>query len=256
MPNVQPHARYFQLRFALVLVAAAAAAAIVIAAISVHRSISLGTAATARPASHSSPLTLTERVLPPSALPDFISMGRPAVVHSASSWATSAERSPRPALETQRLNRLGFVGGVDEHLQGRFPLAAEAISVVERYRSAAGARAELAYQRRSTLASAIDGGQRIMPFGGIAIPGGFGWVARTRSVTGINVMFTSGSYYYLVGSGAAPGAHGAPTPAQIVAAAQVVNLLVNGCTSRTAVPQHRQPHAALSRRGGQTLLLH
>jgi hypothetical protein len=252
MPNVQSHTPYVHPRLASLV----AAAAIVIVAIAFHGSVSLQPTATASPAANLGPLTLTDRVLPASALPGFIKTATPAVTHSALSWATSTERSADPTSEAQRLRRLGFAAGVDEHLHGQFPLAAEAVSVVERFRSAAGARAELDYQRQTTFASEAGPANTVTPLHGTGIPNAFGWVVKSARVTGINVMFTSGPYYYLIGSGAAPRTHGAPSEAQIIAAAQFVNLLVHGCVSRTATPKSRQHHTVSSQGVRQTLLLH
>jgi hypothetical protein len=235
MPNAQSHTRRLHLRFASLLVVAAAA--IAIWATAFHRDASLQAPATSRPAANLSASTLTDRVLPASALPGFIKTADPAVLHSALSWATSAERSTDPTSEAQRLRRLGFISGVDEHLHGRFPLAAEAVSVVERFHSAVAARAELAYQRHSTFATEAAHAQMVTWLRGIPIPGAFGWVVKSAQLSGINVMFASGPYDYLIGSGAAPGTHGAPTQAQIIDAAQFVNLIVNGCVSRMATPE-------------------
>jgi hypothetical protein len=237
MPNAQPHAPYLHPRFASAL--AAAVAAIVIAITALHGGISLHSTVTASPAANLGPLTLSERLLPASALPGFITTAQPAVTYSAHSWARSTERSPDPGSETQRLRRLGFVAGVDEHLHGRFPLAAEAVSVVERFHSAAGARAELAYQRQRTFASEAGPSNTVNLLHGIGIPSAFGWVVKSAQGTGTNVAFTSGPYYYLIGSGAAPHAHGAPTQAQMLAVAQSENLLVHGCVSRRATPGPR-----------------
>jgi hypothetical protein len=254
MPNAQSHNPYPRPRFAVLL--AAAAAAIVIAIAAFQGGVSLQSSATANPAAKLSPLTLSDRVLPASALPGFIKTADPAVMHSALSWATNAERSADSTSEAQRLHRVGFVAGVDEHLHGRFPLAAEAVSVVERFRSAVDARAELAHQRQSTLASEAGPALTIGVMRGIGISGAFGWVTTSPQMTGINVIFTSGSYVYLVGSGAAPGTHGAPTQAQVAAAAQFVNLLTHGCVSRAGVSKTGSPTPISDQSSGRTWLLH
>jgi hypothetical protein len=230
MPSAQSHTHRLHHGFALPLVVAAAA--IAIAASAVHGDVSLTVPTASRPAANLSPLTLTDRVLPASSLPGFIKTADPAVTHGALSWAATAERPPDPISEAQRLRRLGFISGVDEHLHGRFPLPAEAVSVVERFPSPAGARAELAYQRHNTFATAAGHAQTVTRLRDIPIPGAFGWVVKSPHVTGINVMFSDGPYDYLIGSGAAPGTHGAPTQAQIIDAAQFVNLIVNRCVSR------------------------
>jgi hypothetical protein len=226
-------------RVALLLVAAAAAIVITVAA---GRNDATPGITTAQPMAHVSPLPTAKRILPTTALPGFMSTRRPAVVHSAMTWATSVERSTAPASEARRLRQFGFIAGIDERLHGRFPLAAEAVSLAERFDSLAGARAELRHQRTGVLASGSSA-QRITRLRDVAIPGAFGWVDRSATVTGVSVMFTGGSYYYVVGSGFAPGAHRAPTPHDIVAAAQFLNLLVNGCVT-SAAAAGRLPNTA------------
>ncbi len=46
-----------------------------------------------------------------------------------------------------------------------------------------------------------------------------------------NVMFTSGSYYYLVGVGVDGTGHGVPSRANLTAAAQTLYLMTNGCVT-------------------------
>jgi hypothetical protein len=224
MPSIQTHTPQFNTRFAVLVVAAVAASLIAATAVRTALSLPSATAAAVRP------LSLTQRVLPASTLPGFVSPAPLSVVHSAQRWATSAEQSATPAREAARLHRLGFVSGIDETLHGRSPLAAEAISLVERYRSAAGARAELAHQRQLILRNAD--GQKLTVVRSTGIPGAFAWSVKSRQMTGNNVAFTSGAYYYVVGSGAAPHTSGAPTMHQILTAAQVLNLVANGCVAR------------------------
>jgi hypothetical protein len=240
--NVPLQTRHFHTSFILLLAAVATAG--VIAANGVRNLVSLS-ATTAQPASSVRALPLTQRVLPASALPGFVTGRHPSVVHSTLTWAAGVEQSTTPVSEAVRLRRLGFSGGVDEQLHGRFPLDAAAVSVVERYHSAAGAHAELAYQQR--LARRTPGA-RVTRLRAIAIPGAFGWIVRSSDVTAVNVMFTSGAYYYLVGSGATPGTHGAPAPRQVIQAAQVLNLIATGCVAGA------QP--ATASRPAQPMLLH
>jgi len=223
MPSIQTHTPHFNTRFA-VLVAAAVAASL-IAATAVRTTLSLPSATAAAV----QPLSLTQRVLPATTLPGFVTPTPLNVVRSAQRWARSTEQSATAASEAARLDRLGFVSGIDETLHGRYPLAAEAISLVERYRSAAGAQAELAHQRQLILAN--TDGRKLTLVRSTGIPGAFAWSVTSHQMIGNNVAFTSGAYYYVVGSGAAPHVPGAPTMHQILTAAQYVDLVANRCVA-------------------------
>ena len=162
-------------------------------------------------------------------------------MRSALTWATSAERAGTPTLEAQRLRQIGFVGGVSEQLRGVYPLAADAVSTVERFRSAAGASAELSYQ--SAKAATGGPGEQVTALH-TGMPGAVGWVARSPQLNAINIMFTGGSYVYVIGSASAPGTTGAPTQKQVIADAQLLNLMVNGCVRMKRTPSAHQPAAA------------
>ena len=237
--------------FALLLAAVATAGAIAVTA--VRAVSSLPSLPVAAPVAAVQPLPLTQRVLPDSALHGFITTQRPTAVRSAQTWAARVERSTTPAREAARLERLGFVAGIREQLHGRFPLAAEAVSVVERYRTLAGARAELAYQRAMAETGWAD--EHVTLLRGIAIPGAVGWIARSPHIAAVNIMFSVGREFYVVGSGAAPGTRGAPTAGQMIGAAQLENLIANGCVAKPApAAQHaRQPVRGM---GGRLMLLH
>jgi hypothetical protein len=174
-------------------------------------------------------LSLTDRVFSPSAFPGFIRLQQPVVVRTAAAWATGAEQSTRAARETERLQRLGFVAGVDEHLHGRYPVAAEVVSVVEQYRSAAGARAELAYQYKQSTNTTPGSRVRLTRFAVGGIPSAVGFEVDDAHTTGINVMFTNGRFFYVLGSGFPHRAYGAPTQQMMIAGAGSMYTLVNGC---------------------------
>jgi hypothetical protein len=240
MTSIHTHTSYRRPRFAGLVGAAAAAIAITATALS-------GSPATVgEPTAQIAPVPLAVRVLPSSVFPHFITTSTPAVIHSARAWAGTVERSPTPTREATRLRWLGFIGGVDEQMHGRFPLAAEAISIVEQYRSAAGAQAELAYQRASNLTSLRASGQKVTLLHQIMVPGAFGWLATGAQFTGINVMFASGPYFYLVGSGAAPATHGAPSSRDVITAAQTEYLLVHGCVAPAPAAHVRHARSVAS----------
>ncbi|HEX3976667.1 MAG TPA: hypothetical protein VHW96_10405 [Solirubrobacteraceae bacterium] len=236
--NLHPQTHLFRPRFTRLQAAIATAG--VLATAAVGTGVLAQAPATAHAAGVRS-LPLSERVLPSSALPGFVVPDRPIVVRSALAWAARVERMSTPSREAQRLRQIGFVGGVNEQLRGVYPLAADAVSTVERFRSAAGANAEFSYQ--SSKAATAGPGERATALR-TGMPGAFGWVARSPQLTGINVMFTSGPYVYVIGSAAAPGTTDAPTWRQIIADAQLINLTVNGCVQVKSTAAGHRPIAA------------
>ena len=105
----------------------------------------------------------------------------------------------------------------------------------------------MTYQRASNLTSVRASGQKVTLLHPIMVPGAFGWVATGAQFTGINVMFANGPYFYLVGSGAAPATHGAPSPRNVIAAAQMEYLLVHGCVAPASSAQVSHVHSVPSR---------
>ncbi len=186
-------------------------------------------------------LPMSQRVLPATAFPGFAASSQPAVTRSALTWATTVEGSATPTGEVARLRQTGFTAGVAERFDGRFPLLAGAVSTAERFRSAAEARAELTYQ--DTRAFAAGPGHQVTALR-TGMAGALGWVDRGPQMTAINVIFTSGEYLYAVKSAAAPGTTGAPTRKQIIADAQLLNLMVNGCVRTTGIAKARRAAAA------------
>ncbi len=211
--NLHPHPQYPRFSRPIAAIAAVVALAIaVVVAVGLGHSIGSGSAGAKAQAQPMGPdLPLSERVLAPSAFGGFVRT------------ALSA-RVP----VTPRLRRLGFVAGVNEQLHGIYPMKAQAVSVVERFRSVSGARAELAYGDKTF---AFGHGQKLERYPVIGIPGAIGWSVRDGRTTGMNVMFTNGSFYYLVGAAVSGHESGVPTRANLVAAAQAIYLMVNGCVT-------------------------
>jgi hypothetical protein len=172
---------------------------------------------------------LSTRVLAPSALPGFIRTADSAPVRSAYDWAL-VERSQNPARETARLRTLGFLGGFDEQLHGRYPNAAAAVSVVERYRSPSGASRELAYQYAQLQ---HQPGQRVSTFAVPGVPGAHGVRIQGQRNADLNVLFSSGSDFYVIGSGFPAGSQGAPTETLLSNAAATLFLTNAGCVANT-----------------------
>ena len=221
------HPHHIRPRFTRLLAATVAAGGIATAALATGIAAQMPTVAQAASVRT---LTLSQRVLPASALPGFVAPAHPVATRSSLTWASRVERAVAPMREAARLRQIGFIGGAAEQLQSRFPLAAEAVSTVERFHSAAEARAEFTYQGVHAFAAGL--GHHVTTLG-TGMPGAFGWVDRSPDLIAINVIFTSGAYVYVVGSAAAPGATGAPTRHQIVTEAQFLNLMVNGCVRTT-----------------------
>jgi hypothetical protein len=143
-------------------------------------------------------------------LPGFVPKGyRPP---STSAQSEVAELPPElRASEAARLKALGFIASITEQLgpaQGT-GATGEAISLVEQFRSAHGANAEVAAQLKQALAR----GETAFAVPGI--PGARGFGASTASPPDANVAFPVGAYYYLVGFGSS-----ALTRAQLITAAQ------------------------------------
>jgi hypothetical protein len=124
--------------------------------------------------------------------------------------------------ELARLKSLGFIGALRERLVAARGSRARGLSIVEQFRSPRGARAELANQVQRVKASG-----RVTAFAVPAIPGarGFGGPGPPN---GRNVVFTKGSYYYLVGVGWPTGDRSAPTRATVIAAARRLYRRVRG----------------------------
>jgi hypothetical protein len=119
---------------------------------------------------------------------------KPSVDNTISGWLGGRQTpSEQVASETKRLARLGFVAGASEDLTGH-PNGGQGVSIAEQFKTAAGARSELANTLKVFKAQA--GGPQQFAVAGI--PGALG-LASTKS-GGVNVAFASGDYYYLVGA--------------------------------------------------------
>ena len=247
--SAQLHTHHIPPRLTRLLVTTLTAGGIATAALATGIGSQMPTAAQA---ARVRTLPLSQRVLPVAALPGFVASGQPATTRSALTWASTVEGAATPMREVARLRQSGFTAGAAQQFHGRFPLLAGAVSTVERFHSAAEARAEFTYQGMDAFAAGPGHQVTALRTG---MPGAFGWVDRSPQLTGINVIFTSGAYLYAVKSASAPGTTGAPTPKQIVADAQLLNLMVNGCV-RTADTATTRRAAAAQTVGAAPMLLH
>ncbi len=136
----------------------------------------------------------------------------PAVGADAPSWVVAEAVAPsHRASEVARLQRLGFLAAVREPLVAENGGQAAGVSIVEQFRSAAAAGAELAVESRQNAAS----GGRLTPFLVPGIPGARGFELSGQGGSGANVAFTKGPYLYVVGEAAE-----ASSRASVLAAAQ------------------------------------
>jgi hypothetical protein len=173
---------------------------------------------------------LSDHVVSPAAFPGSVRLHRPSAISTAPGWARF-ERASSQAREVARLRALGFEGGVNEQLYGRFPMSAEMVSTTEQYRTAAGARAELSYQF-GQLERAGGAQAGVLSMSGI--PGARGVRVASDGTVGLNVLFSVGPYFYVVGVGYPEGARGAPPVGQLLAGARLLYLAVNGCVAPPA----------------------
>jgi hypothetical protein len=143
----------------------------------------------------------------------FVPQGYRAPSTSAQSWVAEFPPALR-AAEAARLKALGFVAGITEQLApAQGGATGEAISIVERFRSAHGANGAIAAQ----LKQALLRGESAFAVAGIPGARGFG------SSRDANIAFPVGAYYYLVGFES-----GTATRAQLTAAAQSLYRRVHG----------------------------
>jgi hypothetical protein len=157
------------------------------------------TAATGAPATTGSTATtantsassIASRVLTSNELNGFTG-SQPSVHNTVSGWLADRQTpSNQVASETTRLTRLGFVAGATENLTGP---SGDGVSIVEQFKTPSGARSELANEVKVFKAEAA--GYKAFPVTGI--PGALGLAATGAG--GVNIAFTSGDYYYLVGA--------------------------------------------------------
>jgi hypothetical protein len=168
---------------------------------------------------------LAYHVVSPAAFPGFVRPAPPTVVSDPTAWA-AVERPLSPSREGARLRGLGFVRAIDEQLHARFPAMGEAISIAEQYRSPGAARAELAHQYQQ-----LEHSHGVMSSFEAGIPGAYGVRVAGGGIVGLNVLFSAGSYFYVVAAGYPSGARGAPTAPRVAAVAGILYLAVTGCAA-------------------------
>jgi hypothetical protein len=170
---------------------------------------------------------IAARTLRAGDLPGFTPQGDTALAANAARWVQASEAQAPPAERSARvalLKRLGFLAGVQERLAPGGGGQAESISVVEHFTSAGGARAE----QQAQVARLKKNG--LTTYAVASIPGAQGLATGAGGpFTGLNVAFTRGAYYYLVGLGYPAGTSPAPaTRTQLTTAAQRLYARVTG----------------------------
>ena len=191
---------------------------------STHSASTTNSVATTAPASSSAPHpAIAHRLLTTSEMPTGVSAaGNPTVATSIQQWLSGEQLAPGQTMssETARLKRIGFLAAARLNLNSA---AGAGISIVEQLRSSAGARAELA-NTLSMFKASNNGGVGVVTFRVAGIPGAIGFGGpKTQPGSGVNVAFTDGDYFYLVGEEANAPAN----RAAVIAAAQKLYHRVN-----------------------------
>jgi hypothetical protein len=145
--------------------------------------------------------------------------GQRAIATDAQSWVHEYPPGEQET-ERRRLEALGFVRAVSEHLGGPTKNA-EGTSVAVQFRSPQSAVTNVE-------AEAKKPGFGGKTFAVTGIPGAKGLGGTLGPETDYNVAFAVGPYYYLVGEGYRTGTPGAPTREQLIAAAQRLYARVRG----------------------------
>jgi len=174
----------------------------------------------ARPATASSALPLTQRVLAPGELAGMKPLSPPVVVRGASAWVTASFPKSSRAAELARFRSLGFVAGIDENLITPGNTDRYGLSAMEEFSSAKAARGELAH--------AAAANPTWTHFSVPGIPGARGFELTRGASPGRNVGFTDGPFYYIVGAGWLGSASNAVSRAQLVSTALVLYHRVHG----------------------------
>jgi hypothetical protein len=170
-------------------------------------------------ATAATPLPLQERLLRTSELGGLVVPGRRHLVTSAEEWSGYGDMTS--------LRRAGFVRGLRK---GYGPKAANGIhagSAVAEFRTAAGARYEVA----SEVAAPHAPAPTYVAFPVAGIPGAHGFTMTGPGFVAYNVMFDDGRFQYEIsfaGSLWAIHRHGPAIKAQTIAAAQALYRRVHG----------------------------
>jgi hypothetical protein len=157
---------------------------------------------------------LAGRVLKAGDITGFASQGETAATNAKAWIALESLPASEQASEVRGLERLGFVSATSAHFAPSAGNPSEALSIVIRFRSPGSSLANVEREVK------INDARGAKPFAVPGIPGAKGFGGVFGSVTGYNVTFAVGPYYYLVGVGHPTDTPGAPTKEQLIAAAR------------------------------------
>jgi hypothetical protein len=175
-----------------------------------------------QPRPTTSAVLLTQRLIGAAELPGMHAIQIPTVIRSAATWEQGVGLvGPQLERETAALTRLGFFAGVRQTLDGQGRSTVEITSVVERFRSAAGARANLARASRHPRGPGVQPRLRVHPFRVAAIPGAVGESTAGPFSSSQSVAFVAGPFYYQVVAITPRAREQAPTRARLIAACTV-----------------------------------
>jgi len=161
---------------------------------------SSGSTSSTTPAASATPSGIRGRLLTSNELAGFTS-GGVAVYATAQEWVSNPndqQPAAQAAAEKAMLTREGFRAGAVENLTGD-GTPDEGLSILEQFRSPTAARGALAFyisQQKEPQVESTDGTYASFKVSGI--PGAVGYSLGGAS-GGINIAFTHGDYYYLVG---------------------------------------------------------
>jgi hypothetical protein len=172
------------------------------------------------PASASSALAPTQRVLGAGELAGMKPLSPPALVHGASAWVTASFPKSSRKAELARFRSLGFVAGIDEDLVTPGNTDRYGLSLMEEFSSAKAATAELVHAAAANPTWAH--------FAVPGIPGARGFELTHGASSGRNVGFTDGPFYYIVGAGWLGNSSNAVSRAQLISTALVLYKRVHG----------------------------
>lgn len=147
------------------------------------------------------PESLVSHLPPTTAFPQVHPTGLPQVISSPMQWAARGGLPGTPGQRAgARLTKLGFVAGLRELLGSEQRSVSEVDASVEQFRTAAGARSELAYRLAQARATGHSPGYSFARVAANGIPGAFGYAIRQPGTSSDAIIFAAGAYFYLMQS--------------------------------------------------------
>jgi hypothetical protein len=178
-------------------------------------------------ATAATPLPLRERLMRTSELGGLVVPGRPRLVTDIVEWTTGGPTGEWEPLDPKSLYLAGFVRGLREGYGPKADDGMSALSSVAEFRTAAGARDEVA----SEVESVHPPAPTYVAFPVAGIPRAHGFKKEAPGITFYFVMFNDGRFQYEIGFGGSAWAihrHGPAIKAQMIAAAQALYRRVHG----------------------------